>query len=316
VKTPKSLLIAASRWLGELRSDGSILRAKAVLLNTAAFADISQTQYMEALEWLQNAGVVEMALGPDDGEAVIHLTGAGPDGSVGETVISAVLSAEVPQWLEDVDMAVDGPDDLPLDLVDAAGALAVGGSAAMRIARSMAWKVDLERRREVGLAGERAVMSLIEQLISEGRLPSETKLDWVSSRDDSAGYDILVRTGSAEHLLEVKTSVRRADFRAFLSRNEFETGRSRAAEWAVVGVLLTPDLSNPTAVGHTDHPTIASVAPRDVSRSARWESIRLSLGRLLVYAGLPLPVDGDSGIAVIGFAGPVQDRPSWAAFGG
>jgi hypothetical protein len=97
------------------------------------------------------------------------------------------------------------------------------------------------RNRSLGKAGEAFVLEVErKKLVNADRLDLAGKVRWVAAEDgDGAGYDILSYDPSGnERLIEVKTTNGAAKTPFFLTRNEHETAKVRAASWRLYRVHL------------------------------------------------------------------------------
>jgi hypothetical protein len=286
-------LLAAVRWIRLLSADPSISRARTLIRSRAEYADLTSSQYSEALTWLTEIGAVALVAGKTTAEVTDPWRG-GDDRAIGQLLLRATLYQDQPAWLEDAADLIAEPEDAPLDLLGLSRELGLTTNEAFEALLATAGKVDLEVRAEVGEAGERAVVSLLGDLQSEGVLSLDITVDWVSQRDDSAGYDICVRGPHKNWLLEVKSTVRAGRFRLFLSRNEYEVGRRNPEDWFLVAVLLSRDLDDVLALGSCRIEDLAAVVPHDVDRLARWQQARIDLGAGLAVPGLPTSLMGEN----------------------
>lgn len=138
------------------------------------------------------------------------------------------------------------------------------------------FKFDSDRLAEIGLIGENFVIKkLKEELIQE----LHCQIKHISLIDDSIGYDIKspsVHNSDKVELLEIKTSTRvhQKYFEFFLSRNEYITGLKNPS-WSIVAVQIKN--GNPTILGHIKSHQIESRMPKNIDKTATWESVRLKL---------------------------------------
>lgn len=146
-------------------------------------------------------------------------------------------------------------------------------------------KFDSNTLEEIGRLGEEAVMSLLEEALSE---VAYSRVKHVSLVDDTLGYDILTPSvAGLEHpqLLEVKTSVRPGpEFSFFLSRNEFRVG-SNNPNWRIVGVRIVDN--RPILLGYFSLDRVFDWFPTDSCDSVSWASCRVEVSRETFSAGLP-----------------------------
>ncbi len=97
------------------------------------------------------------------------------------------------------------------------------------------------RNRSLGKAGEAFVVDLEKRRLAEGdRADLARKVRWTAEEDgDGAGYDVLsFNLGGHERLIEVKTTNGSARTPFFLTRNECDVARDRAADWQIYRVHL------------------------------------------------------------------------------
>lgn len=97
------------------------------------------------------------------------------------------------------------------------------------------------RNRSLGKAGEEFVVEIERRtLVEAGQSELARKVRWVSNDDgDGAGYDVLsFDFNGRDRLIEVKTTNGAARTPFFLTRNEYETSKSRADVWQLYRVHL------------------------------------------------------------------------------
>jgi hypothetical protein len=95
------------------------------------------------------------------------------------------------------------------------------------------------RNRSLGRAGEAFVVDLERRRLAEEFRPDlARKVRWTAVEDgDGAGYDVFsFHRGGGERLIEVKTTNGSARTPFFLTRNECEVARERAADWMIYRV--------------------------------------------------------------------------------
>ena len=146
-------------------------------------------------------------------------------------------------------------------------------------------KFDSESLVEIGLIGERAVVSQLQEQLGDHEAH---RVRHVSLVDDSLGYDVASPSvGGREitQLLEVKTTVRPGrDFNFYLSRNEFRVGMNNS-NWSLVCVQVVDNL--PSILGHLQMAAIADCFPLDQHESVKWASCRVAIPRDVLNPGLP-----------------------------
>ncbi|GLY97190.1 hypothetical protein Acsp02_44440 [Actinoplanes sp. NBRC 103695] len=189
------------------------------------------------------------------------------DLSIGVMVLEAAIESARPNWLPDADELVLDSPDLPEDLTAAAVALDLERDAVAGCVHHVWAKVDNERRAEVGLAGELALLHFLRTL------PGDAIVRHVAADSDGYGYDIdLVAQGGSAHL-EVKSTTRRGRLVFYLSRNEYDV-MLRDSCWVLL-VALLDEGRDVVALGVVDREWIRSSVPLDRSARGRWQSVRL-----------------------------------------
>lgn len=151
------------------------------------------------------------------------------------------------------------------------------------------YRVDIERRSEIGRIGELAVIESIKLEYARHDAESlSSSIHHVSEASDALGYDVscLTLDGARTRRLEIKTSASSRPIRVFLSRNEFDRGLSDQ-DWRLVVCVL--DEKDARVVGWTKPMWIAARLPNDSgSTGCRWESSSLVFDRSDLSMGLPL----------------------------
>lgn len=89
---------------------------------------------------------------------------------------------------------------------------------------------DAKLRKQIGTAGELAVVSALERV---GIAPNH-----VSLVSDAYGYDIEYQSGHHVHRLEVKACVRGTADRVIVSRNEYDKAAAFGASWRLIQVCF------------------------------------------------------------------------------
>ena len=134
-------------------------------------------------------------------------------------VVSAVVDGEFrPEYVPDADLqrlAWLGPDLAPIVL---------------SVHRAITSASDAKVRKQIGDAGELAVVSALERI---GITPNH-----VSLVSDAYGYDIEYQSGQNLHRLEVKACVQSTAERVIVSRNEYEKAAAFGSSWRLIQVLL------------------------------------------------------------------------------
>ncbi|MFI6796076.1 protein NO VEIN domain-containing protein [Streptosporangium canum] len=248
------------------------------------------TQYGAALDWLRRTELV---------------TGEGRLAAVSSKMELALLKAAIvradPLWLRDADQLIITPDDLPEDAAAAGDALGLNPRETLAAVRAAWGKVDTTTRHELGLAGEQALVRLLQDL-------NCLTVTYVAEYADGLGYDVAV-AGDGFHLnFEVKSTTRRGRLTVYLSRNEYEVMLTDP-RWRLVVVLVGQD-TRADAVGTIDAEWITHHAPIDVSSLGRWESVRFDIPHEVARNGIADLVEQvDEGHLIRTGAG--ETRPSW-----
>lgn len=269
----ESVLRAAGRWATLLRVS-RFADALVLVRSTPGYADLPESQYHIALDWLVEQGfVVEHSgyrLAPDAARST--------ENQLREWILEHAIQTAVPSWLALFSDDAAPADDLPDDLVVAAEALELGPTDAWLAACRANGLVDTQNRKLVGAAGEKAIVSLLEDA-------DLGIVDHVAAARDGVGYDVSVTTGDHEWHLEIKTTTKRARLAMFLSRNEWEVGR-RDSQWRLVLVGLLGETSELAVIGNVARAEIEHLLPADRSGLARWESSRVTPTTEAISPGL------------------------------
>jgi hypothetical protein len=173
-------------------------------------------------------------------------------------------------------------------------------TAALKTGNRLAWKlVDaldtpnaIEKKfngaelKRIGDLGEFFLMQSLKEFHTE---ELHDKIDHVSLRDDTLGYDIEAPSHHDPDIimqLEVKTTVRPVDeyFDFFLSRNEFEVGRSKR-NWCIVAIAISN--GEPQVIGHLYCYQFESRIPVDSDPSVKWNSCKIKVSLSQFRPGIP-----------------------------
>lgn len=191
--------------------------------------------------------------------------------------MAAIETSDAP-WLPNADEFDDDPGLLPEDVVIAAEALGVDLASAVGHVRSAWGKVDHALREEIGLAGELALVELVEGY-------TDAKVDHVAAWNDGLGYDIAVSGEGTVGHLEVKTTTRQHRLVVHLSRNEYRISQ-RDPAWVMVVLRLNSDDRTLLSVATVPTDWVARQVPRDDSEYGSWESCRLDVPTGVLVPGL------------------------------
>ena len=134
-------------------------------------------------------------------------------------VVSAVVNGEFrPEYVPDADLqrlAWLGSDLAPIVL---------------SVHRVITSASDAKLRKQIGDAGELAVVSALERI--------GIALSHVSLVSDAYGYDIEYQTGKDLHRLEVKACVPSTADRVIVSRNEYDKAAAFGSSWRLIQVCF------------------------------------------------------------------------------
>ncbi|ROV70533.1 protein NO VEIN domain-containing protein [Streptomyces globisporus] len=259
---PSPVLRAALRWLERL-PDSSPARCRALFTNHADYSDLTPTQYEAAYTWLGETGLLA------DLDSIA---------AASKRLFRAALASSDAPWLQDADVLVRGPEELPEDALRAADALGISENQAYEQVRAVWGKVDTEARALIGSAGELALIELLAEA-------TDVRIEHVAAYSDGFGYDIAVHARRHPLHIEAKSTVRRGRLAFYLSRHEYETMR-RDPAWQLVAVHLTQD-HKIAAVTSVSAEWISAQVPQDGGPFGRWEACRLDVPPDAVVPGIP-----------------------------
>ena len=260
---PDTVVRAASRWLRILRSS-TLSQAWSLIGANANYTDLTQTQYALALDWLRAAKLISPGPASELSPAGKNL----PYAQVDQLLFERSLELAAPAWLPDADRLARDGSDLPQDAANLAVTLGLSEAVALVAVKRVHGRVELAHRDRVGMAGEQALVRLLER-----NWPVSTV--HVSLTDDGFGYDILFRHGSLEWHLEVKSTTRRGRLVIYLSRHEHEVGLVDPS-WRLIVVGLDSNLEI-RALATVRRSAITDRAPKDSYASTRWQSASYQL---------------------------------------
>lgn len=248
---PEPIVRGAQRWL-ELIPTAGLQRARSLLATSQEYADLTPTQYGEALDWVQRSGLLaaeSAAISPE------HL-------------LEEIIVAGSPSWLPDADILIQDGAEIPEDALSAAESLGLGPLDALACIRRAWGKVDTEIRREIGDQGELEILRHLNPRAG-------VTVDHVAVWSDAHGYDIAVMDGSLVCHLEVKATTRSNRLTLHLSRNEYETMRSDS--WWQLAIVVLGETRRLARVYSVDREWVRSCAPIDTARGGRWEAARFDV---------------------------------------
>ncbi|MEV6178951.1 DUF3883 domain-containing protein [Streptomyces sp. NPDC052015] len=145
------------------------------------------------------------------------------------------------------------------------------------------WTLEAEAaRRELGAAGERAIVRLLE-------LSGSLRVTHVAAWSDAYGYDVEVESseGAVSHI-EVKATTDPTRLRFHLTRHEYEVMR-RDPDWLLAAVLVGSH-GGALAVATVSRDWLRLAAPQDREPAVRWESAHFAVPHHMLTVGV---VKGD-----------------------
>lgn len=291
---PEFTMRAAMRWL-ELLSRSTFRQASAIINAEPSYADLTLTQYAGALEWLKRCSLLTET---EEGLTLSSLALRPAADNIGLMLFGAAVESSRPSWITASDDLIADAGDLPEDACRLARVAGVSPSQAAILIRQVHRKLDLEERARVGMAGERALVELLER-------NSPGSASHVALLDDGLGYDLEFSHESGVWHLEVKSTRRRGRLAVYLSRHEHEiAGLDTAWRLVIVG-LDSEDRACAVATAHTAE--LLSHSPKDQDSAARWESARHLLRQKDLAPGLPF--------CGLGTMGAAQSPADWESAG-
>ena len=283
---PKYVLLGAGRWL-RLLPTSSVAQASALFKSSSEFADLTQSNYQEAYEWLLGHGLLDIDATTDSGAR--------------EAAFAVAVTEMGPSWLDEGIVGIPSPEFMPEPVLAAADALGVDRSTAWRCALSLGQKIDLERRQLVGYLGEIAIVEYLRQ--------QNALVDHVALRADGYGWDVEATGPGGVFHMEVKATTSRARLRIYLSRNEFEVA-SRDPAWILVIAHIDRE-GRLLRVAHVPTAALSQFVPQDTHGSGRWQSCSIDFAPTYVLPSLPFgaPRGHDGGVV-----SPGADPEWWPRF--
>jgi hypothetical protein len=268
-----SIMRAAERWLRVLRKS-TFVQAWSLIRSDANYADLTQTQYSAALEWLGSLGLV---VGGGNGVQLSPAVRTLGKPQRNQLLFELSLERAAPAWLPDADLLIPDESEIPRDAAALAHTLGLTDRNALLAIRCAHGRVDLAQRTRVGAAGERALCRLL-----EAHWPGSTT--HVAETDDGFGYDIAFRHAGTEWYVEVKSTSRRGRLVVYLSRHEHEVGLLEP-NWRMVIVGLDDQLEL-QALATVRHAEVLARAPHDIFIQSAWQSASHQLAPSDLQRGL------------------------------
>ena len=271
---PEGVALAAARWLDLLqRSD--VEQAWDIIRADSDYVDLTPTQYALALDWLLGIGVLDVG---KTGTALSEHAQNIELEELLEVTYAFGLEHDPPAWLADADVLVDRPEALPADAVALANALGLDDARAFAGVRQVHGRIDLERRAEVGSAGELALVAELKKV-----WPGEVV--HIAEEHDGWGYDVSAVNSDASFHIEVKSTTRRGRLSVHLSRQEFEIAQLDSS-WHLV-VIGLDDHHNLTSAATVRKGVLPGRSPEDTSPDTKWQSARYDFDVGDLEPGLP-----------------------------
>jgi hypothetical protein len=144
----------------------------------------------------------------------------------------------------------------------------------LHISRRLASSNEEDLRKQIGNAGELAIMSALSKA---GFKPRHVAL--VS---DAYGYDIAYESDGTERKVEVKTCVPSTQHHVYLSRNEFNKARRHSESWQLIQVTFSSSVilnrsacaSDVLQIRELQPSELVSLAPKDAAEFQWLESAK------------------------------------------
>jgi hypothetical protein len=233
-----------------------------VLVASPKYSDLSPSNYIDALDWLRRHELVTQT-----------------DEPIGDP--SDVFLAEITGEAGDLDSEdLPDPSFLPAPILEAACIIGYSETEAWERTLALGRKIDLERRSQIGMLGELAIVEHLASLNCEVR--------HVSLQSDGLGWDVLASFRGAVKHFEVKTTTSIARLRIYLTKHEYQVSRVDPA-WVMLVVLIS-NAGDLICYAHVDSSAISKSIPIDTSTYGRWESCSIDLTPQDLTPGAPLPV--------------------------
>lgn len=163
--------------------------------------------------------------------------------------------------------------------------------AAATLDRILDHQASEDDRALAGAAGEEFVLATVKDELHRLHRPDAAdRCERVSLISDAFGYDINAPTvGDTMRRLEVKTQTvddNPSTARFFLTRNEYDTGRSNPAEWALVACSRARN-GDLALLGWCRAATLTSYLPAD--QGGKWTEALVKLPLSVLSPGFPAP---------------------------
>lgn len=182
---------------------------------------------------------------------------------------------------------------LPTPALGALAGIDDDEGAANVLAGTLVERAEAVDRSETGAAGELYVLERLRaDLIALNYPDLAEQCEQVSLVSDWFGYDLSApKADGMVRRLEVKTMTsagRPATVRFFLSRNEYDTGRRNASEWALVACTRDRESGQVELLGWCRAAALTAYLP--VDQSGRWTEAQVSLPVTALMPAFPAAV--------------------------
>jgi hypothetical protein len=284
---PCKAVVSASVRLLRLLRTSSVAHAWLILRTDSRYTDLTQSQYAAAIELLKCHGILT---GSSLSLAIAKQFETLPEMQMHKFLFERIVRHAAPAWLADADVLIRDPADIPADAFSLATTLSLPEEQAFGAVQNAHIHVDLEKRKLIGDAGERALLAFLEERWSGTTVH-------VASMGDGFGYDIAFKPGQREWHLEVKSTVRRGRLTFYLSRNEYEVGLADPY-WRLVVLGLNSSLQL-RAIATLQPGHLELLAPVDSGPRGKWQSALFELSGNSFMNGIQL-AEGPVGVAVLG----------------
>src|SRR5258707_15037768 len=118
---------AAARWLRILQTS-TLRQAWGLIGADTNYADLTQTQYASALEWLR---ALKLVIDGSDGVELSAAVKALPRTQVNQLLFERGLELATPAWLPDADLLIPDASELPQDAAKLAQTLGLADDVAL-----------------------------------------------------------------------------------------------------------------------------------------------------------------------------------------
>lgn len=210
-----------------------------------------------------------------------------------DTFAPATLRAAEELLLEAGLLSLDSGRLVPTPALNALVGIDDDDEAADVLAGTLVERAESADRSEAGAAGELYVLERLRaDLIALNYPDLAAQCERVSLVSDWLGYDLTApKADGTLRRLEVKTMTSvglPATVRFFLSRNEYDSGRRNAAEWALVACARHRATGQLELLGWCRAAALTAYLP--VDRNGRWTEAQVSLPVAALIPAFPAAV--------------------------